>query len=170
MRVKDVFLLLAEHLNVVLGLLLFLLLNDLLQVLLLLDCRDFRDGNCSLGRLVFGSSLRLFVFVVGHIVVWFLILNEKEDALVICLKNIDKFTPTYSFNVNLEAVEGILGACANVLFVKFDSLLLEEVLDGGLSNLAVIDLSVVLDPPLHVFHGVVGPGDLILGQLSDTVD
>ena len=161
---------LAEHLNVVLGLLLFLLLNDLLQVLFLLDCRNFSDGNCSLGRLVFGSSLRLLIIIVGHIVEWFLILNGKEDALVICFKNMGKFTPTYSFNVNLEAVEGILGACANVLFVKFDALLLEEVLDGGLSNLAVIELSVVLDPPLHVFHGVVGPEDLILGEFSDTVD
>ena len=55
--VKDVFLLLAEHLDVVLSLLLLLLLNDLLKVFFLFDCCDFRDGNCSLSRLVLGSSL-----------------------------------------------------------------------------------------------------------------
>ena len=48
LSVKNVLLLLAEHLNVVLSLLLLLLLNDLLKVFFLLNGSDFRDGNCSL--------------------------------------------------------------------------------------------------------------------------
>lgn len=148
LRVKDVFLLLTEHLNVVLSLLLLLLLNDLLKVFFLLDCCDFRDGNSSLSRLVLGSSLCFLVFIVSHVVIWFLI----------------------SFNVNLKAIKGIVEACANVLLVEFDALLMEKVLDGGLSNLAVIDGPVLLDSPLHIFHSVVSPEDLILWEFSHTVD
>ena len=47
---------------------------------------------------------------------------------------------------------------------------MEKVLDGRLSNLAVIDGPVLLDSPLHIFHSVVSPEDLILWEFSHTVD
>ena len=96
--------------------------------------------------------------------------HSKQIRKVVINLQSRKNTFTYSFNVNLEAVKGIISACSNVLFVKFDSLLLEKVLDGGLSNLAVIEGSVLLDPPLHVFHSVVSSEDLILWEFSHPVD
>ena len=77
---------------------------------------------------------------------------------------------TYPFDVDLKALQSVTCTCANALFVKLNTLLLEEVLDGWLGNLAVIADAVRLDPSLHVFEVVVRANDLIFGQLADSCD
>ena len=89
--IQDVSLLLSEDLNVVLGVRLFLLLNYLLEVLLLLSHRHFLDSDSSLGCFVLLASLRFLILVERHIVVRSLV----------------------PFDVDLEAIEGVLGACAD---------------------------------------------------------
>ena len=81
-----------------------------------------------------------------------------------------KNTFTYSFNVNLKAIKGIAEASSNVLFVKFDAFLLEKVLDGRFSNIAVVELSVLSDSPLHIIHSIVSSEDLIFWEFSHPVD
>ena len=72
--VKYVLLLLAEHLDIVLGLALLLLLNYLLKVLFLLCLGHFLKSKGSL-RLFIRSSASLFlILVVCHVVVRLLIL------------------------------------------------------------------------------------------------
>jgi len=68
---------------------------------------------------------------------------------------------TYSFNVDFEALEGVLRASANALLVELNSLLLEEVLNGRLRNCTVIGGTVLLDPAPHVLQVVVSAFDLI---------
>ena len=65
---------LAENFDVILGLLLFLLLDDLLKVLLLLCLGHDLDGFGSLSDLIFLSTLRLFILIVCHVVEWLLVL------------------------------------------------------------------------------------------------
>ena len=81
-----------------------------------------------------------------------------------------KNTFTYSFNVNLKAIKGIIEAGANVLLIKFDTLLIEKVLDSRFSNFAIVELSVLFDSPLHIFHGIVSSEDLIFWEFSHPVD
>ena len=77
---------------------------------------------------------------------------------------------TYPLDINLKALQSVTCTCANALFVKLNTLLLEEVLDGWLGDLAVIADAVRLDPSLHVFEVVVRANDLIFGQLADSCD
>ena len=77
---------------------------------------------------------------------------------------------TYPFDVDLEALQSVTCTCANAFFVKLNTLLLEEVLDGWLGDLAVIADAVRLDPSLHVFEVVVRANDLIFGQFADSCD
>lgn len=77
---------------------------------------------------------------------------------------------TYSFDVDLESVEGVPASRSDVLTVELDSLLLEEVLNGRLGHLAVVGGSVDLDAPCHVDHVVLGACDLFFWQLTHTLD
>ena len=77
---------------------------------------------------------------------------------------------TYPFDVDLEAVESVIGACADALLVELDSLLLEAILHGRLSSRAIVGCTIVLDPSLHVINIVVSAEDLIFWQLSHTAD
>ena len=77
---------------------------------------------------------------------------------------------TYPLDVDLEALQSVTCTCANALFVKLNTLLLEEVLNGWLGDLAVIADAVRLDPSLHVLEVVVRANDLIFGQLADSCD
>ena len=77
---------------------------------------------------------------------------------------------TYPLDVDLEALQSVTCTCANTLFVKLNTLLLEEVLNGWLGDLAVIADAVRLDPSLHVLEVVVRASDLIFGQLADSCD
>ena len=65
---------LAENFDVILGLLLFLLLDDLLKILLLLRVGHDLDSFGSLSDLVLLSTLRLFIIIVCHVVEWLLVL------------------------------------------------------------------------------------------------
>lgn len=65
---------LAENFDVILGLLLFLLLDDLLKILLLLRLGHDLDSFGSLSDLVLLSTLRLFIIIVCHVVEWLLVL------------------------------------------------------------------------------------------------
>ena len=65
---------LAENFDVILGLLLFLLLDNLLKILLLLRLGHDLDSFGSLSDLVLLSTLRLFIIIVCHVVEWLLVL------------------------------------------------------------------------------------------------
>ena len=74
--VKYVLLLLAEHLDIVLGLALLLLLNYLLKVLFLLCLGHFLESKGSLRLFIISSASLLLILVVGHVVVRLLILQR----------------------------------------------------------------------------------------------
>ena len=77
---------------------------------------------------------------------------------------------TYPLDVDLEALQSVTCTCANTLFVKLNTLFLEEVLDGWLGDLTVIEYAVRFDPSLHVFEVVMRANDLVFGQLTDSSD
>ena len=74
---------------------------------------------------------------------------------------------TYPLDVDFEALQSVTCTSADALFVKLDTLLLEEVLHGWLSYLTVIANTVFLDPSLHIFEVVVRANDLIFGQFAN---
>lgn len=76
--VKYVLLLLAEHLDIVLGLTLLLLLNYLLEVLFLLCLGHFLESKGSLRLFISSSASLLLILVVGHVVVRLLILQRHR--------------------------------------------------------------------------------------------
>ena len=77
---------------------------------------------------------------------------------------------TYSFDVDLESVEGFAALRLDLLLVELDSLLLEEVLHGGFGHLAIVGKSVGLDAPRHVHHVVLGAYNLVFWQFADPLD
>jgi len=139
---------LAENFDVILGLLLFLLLDDLLKILLLLRLGHDLDSFGSLSDLVLLSTLRLFIIIVCHVVEWLLV----------------------SLDVDFKSVESILCPRPNALLKELDTRLFEEVLDGRLCNCAIVSQSVSFDPSLHVLECVVSPKDCILWELSDPLN
>ena len=80
LSVKYVLLLLAEHLDIVLGLALLLLLNYLLEVLLLLLLGYFLDRKGCLRLFIIFSTLLLLILIVGHVVVRLFILKKAKIA------------------------------------------------------------------------------------------
>ena len=74
--VKYVFLLLTEHLDIVLRLTLLLLLNYLLKVLFLLGLGHFLNCEGGLRLLIVRSPLLLLVLIVSHVVERFLVLSK----------------------------------------------------------------------------------------------
>ena len=76
------------------------------------------------------------------------------------------FVATYSFDVDLEAIKGVFGACLYAFFVERNTLLLEEGLHGRLSNFTVISQSVGLNAASHRTHIVMGTVDLVFWELS----
>lgn len=75
---------------------------------------------------------------------------------------------TYTFDVDLEGVESVLGPRVHVLFEELDALHLEEVLHSWLGNLAVVGESVILDAATHVILIVVSVADAVFWQLAHT--
>jgi len=136
--------LLTEDLDVVLGLLLLLLLNYSLQVLLLLRHSNLCNRVGSLDSFVFLSSFLLFIFIICHVVKWF-------------------FIP---FDVDFEAIKSILGARANTLLVKLNTLLLKEVLNCWFGDFTVIFYAVRCNSTLHVIHSIVSTLNLVFWKLS----
>lgn len=77
---------------------------------------------------------------------------------------------TYTFDVDLEGVESVLGPRVHVLFEELDALHLEEVLHSWLSDLAVVGKSIILDAATHVILIVVSAVDAVFWQLAHTCD
>lgn len=168
LSIEHVFLLLTEDLNVVFGLLLLLLLNYLFQILLLLLLMHFqKSGRCQ-GNLVLLSALALLFVVKGHEVEWFLVLKRTKKARAISTAMTKK--ATYSFDVDLETIEGVFAPRQDTLLVELDALLLEEVLHGRLCHLAVVRDSVRFHSTLHVLHIILGTGDGFFRELADSLD
>ena len=77
---------------------------------------------------------------------------------------------TYSLNVNLEGVEGVLSSRLKAFLEELDSFFFKEVLDSWLSNSAVVCCAVSLDSPFHILQIVVSSEDSGFREFSHSLD
>lgn len=122
-------------------------------------------SDSGLSNLILFAAFYLLVLIKRHVVERLLILEGREQ-----INYNTGDLGTYSFNVDLESIEGILCASLNVLVVGLYSLLSEEVLDGGVSDLAVVGQTVRFHSASHVLHVVMRAMDLVFRQLLHSLN